>query len=312
MSHYYIFFKFVLPMSHQHNHSHNHGTKNIGITILLNVGITVAQIIGGVVSGSMALLSDAAHNFSDVLALIISYIARKLGAKKSSLRRTFGNRRAEIMACFINSAALLIISVILIIGAIDRLFNPVEIEGTIVIYLAGLSIVLNGLSVLLIKKDSESSMNMRSAYLHLFTDMLTSIAVLLGGFAIKYLSWYWFDPVISLGIAVYLIYSSWSLFAQSVKIIMQFAPDSVDIVKLESEICQLEGVKNLHHVHIWQLNDYEIMFEAHIDFSEDVKISQFEERLKLIGDILHQYKIHHFNIQPEYSNHDSKSLISQH
>lgn len=299
-------------MSHQHNHNHNHGTKNIGITILLNVGITIAQVIGGVISGSMALLSDATHNFSDVLALIISYIARKLGAEKSSLRRTFGNRRAEIMACFINSATLLIISVVLIIGAIDRLFSPVEIEGTIVIYLAGLSIVLNGLSVLLIKKDSENSMNMRSAYLHLFTDMLTSIAVLFGGFAIKFLSWYWFDPVISLGIAMYLIYSSWSLFAQSVKIIMQFAPDSVDIVKLESEICQLDGVKNLHHVHLWQLNDQEIMFEAHVDFSEDVKLSQFEERLKLIGDILHQYEIHHFNIQPEYSSNDNKSLIHEH
>ena len=299
-------------MSHQHNHNHNHGTKNIGITILLNVGITIAQVIGGVISGSMALLSDATHNFSDVLALIISYIARKLGAEKSSLRRTFGNRRAEIMACFINSATLLIISVVLIIGAIDRLFSPVEIEGTIVIYLAGLSIVLNGLSVLLIKKDSENSMNMRSAYLHLFTDMLTSIAVLFGGFAIKFLSWYWFDPVISLGIAVYLIYNSWSLFAQSVKIIMQFAPDSVDIVKLESEICQLDGIKNLHHVHLWQLNDQEIMFEAHVDFSEDVKLSEFEERLKLIGDILHQNEIHHFNIQPEYSSNDSKSLIHEH
>ena len=111
---------------------------------------------------------------------------------------------------------------------------------------------------------------------------------------------------------MYLIYSSWSLFAQSVKIIMQFAPDSVDIVKLESEICQLDGVKNLHHVHLWQLNDQEIMFEAHVDFSEDVKLSQFEERLKLIGDILHQYEIHHFNIQPEYSSNDNKSLIHEH
>jgi cobalt-zinc-cadmium efflux system protein len=299
-------------MSHHHDYNHNHGTKNIGITILLNIGITVAQVIGGLVSGSMALLSDATHNFSDVLALLISYIARKLANKKSSIRRTFGNRRAEIMASFINSATLLIISAALIIGAIDRLFNPVEIEGSIVIYLAALSILLNGLSVLLIKKDAENSMNMRSAYLHLFTDMLTSIAVLLGGFAIKFLSWYWFDPVISLGIAVYLIYSSWSLFAQSVKIIMQFAPDSVDLVKLESEICQLDGVKNLHHVHLWQLNDQEIMFEAHIDFNDDAKISEFEERLMIIGDILHQYDIRHFNIQPEYTNPDSKSLIHDH
>ena len=249
-----------------HHHNHNHSTRNIGITILLNVGITVAQIIGGVISGSMALLSDATHNFSDVLALLISYIARKLAAKRSTLTRTFGHRRAEIMASFINSATLLVISVALIIGAISRLIYPVEVEGTMVIYLAGLSIVLNGLSVLLIKKDAKNSMNMRSAYLHLFTDMLTSIAVLLGGFAIKYLAWYWFDPVISLGIAVYLIYSSWSLFTESVKIIMQYAPESVNIEEIGKRICDLEGIKNMYHVHIWRLNDIEIMFEAHIDF----------------------------------------------
>ncbi len=294
-----------------HHHDHSSGTTNIGLTIILNVGITVAQIIGGVISGSMALLSDATHNFSDVLALLISYIARKLSAKKSTLSRTFGMRRAEIMASFINSATLLVISVALIIGATERLYNPVEIKGNLVIYLAGLSIVLNGLSVLLLKKEAKESMNMRSAYLHLFTDMLTSIAVLLGGFAIKYLGWYWFDPVISLGIAFYLIYSSWSLFADSLKIMMQYAPGSVDIEKIEQKICGLDGIKNVHHLHIWQLNDREIMLEAHIDLKEDIKITQFEEKLKSIKAILHDFNIHHFNIQPELSNCESKNLIHQ-
>ncbi len=294
-----------------HQHQHNSGTKNIGITILLNIGITIAQIIGGIISGSMALLSDATHNFSDVLALLISYIAQKLSAKKSTIERTFGLRRAEIMASFINSATLLGISVALIIGATERLFNPVEIKGTLVIYLAGLSILLNGLSVLLLKKEAKESMNMRSAYLHLFTDMLTSIAVLLGGFAIKYWAWYWFDPVISLGIAVYLIYSSWSLFAESVKIIMQYAPKSVDIKKIEQKICELDGIKNIHHLHIWQLNDKEIMLEAHIDFYEDIKITQFEKKLASIESILKDFNIHHFNIQPELSFCSGKDLIHQ-
>jgi len=295
-----------------HHHDHNHGTKNIGITILLNVGITVAQIIGGIVSGSMALLSDATHNFSDVLALLISYIARKLSAKKSTTARTFGLRRAEIMASFINSASLLGISVALIIGATKRLFNPVEIEGSLVIYLAALSILLNGLSVLLIKKEAKSSMNMRSAYLHLFTDMLTSIAVLLGGFAIKYLAWYWFDPVISLVIAFYLIYSSWSLFAESLKIIMQYAPGSVDAVQVEKDICGIKGVKNIHHLHIWQLNDKEIMLESHIDMEEDIRITQFESILKQIELILENYHIYHINIQPEFSSCKDTELIHQH
>jgi len=298
-------------MAH-HHHNHSTDTKNIGLTIVLNVGITVAQIIGGIISGSMALLSDATHNFSDVLALLISYIARKLSAKKSTTSRTFGLRRAEIMASFINSASLLGISVALIIGATERLFNPVAIEGNLVIYLAALSILLNGLSVILLKKEAKGSMNMRSAYLHLFTDMLTSIAVLLGGFAIKYLAWYWFDPVISLVIAFYLIYSSWSLFANSLKIIMQYAPNSIDIIYLEKKICQLKGIKNIHHLHVWQLNDNEIMLEAHIDVEEDIRISQFEEILTQIESILEKFEIHHFNIQPEYSIADNKNLIHQH
>lgn len=295
-----------------HTHNHDHSSTNIGITVLLNVIITVAQVIGGIISGSMALLSDATHNFSDVLALLISYIARKLSTKKSTLTRTFGYRRAEIIASLVNSASLLVISIFLVYGGIQRLLNPVDIKGNLVIYLAALSIVLNGLSVLLIKKEAKESMNIRSAYLHLFTDMLTSIAVLVGGFTIKYLGWYWVDPVISLGIAIYLINSSWSLFVESVKIIMQYTPTAVDIEEIENAICCIDGVENLHHVHVWQLNDKEIIFEAHIDLQKDIKISEFEEKLNIIKDILEKQNIHHYNIQPEYTNHDSKSLIHQH
>jgi len=295
-----------------HTHNHDHSSTNIGITVLLNVIITLAQVIGGIISGSMALLSDATHNFSDVLALLISYLARKLSTKKSTLTRTFGYRRAEIIASLVNSASLLVIAILLVYGGIQRLLNPVDIKGNLVIYLAALSIVLNGLSVLLIKKEAKESMNIRSAYLHLFTDMLTSIAVLVGGFTIKYLAWYWVDPVISLGIAIYLINSSWSLFVESVKIIMQYTPTAVDIEEIENDICCIDGVENLHHVHVWQLNDKEIIFEAHIDLQKDIKISEFEEKLNIIKDILEKQNIHHYNIQPEYTNHDSKSLIHQH
>ncbi len=297
-------------MAHYHNHSS--GTKNIGITIVLNVGITIAQIIGGIISGSIALLSDATHNFSDVLALLISYIARKLSAKKSTTTRTFGLRRAEIMASFINSASLLGISVALLMGATQRLLTPKAIDGNLVIYLAALSILLNGLSVLLIKKEAEESMNMRSAYLHLFTDMLTSIAVLAGGVAIKYFAWHWFDPVISMAIAFYLIYNSWSLFAESIKIMMQYAPASVDAHQVEKDICGINGIKNIHHLHIWQLNDTEIMLEAHIDMEEDIRITQFEDILKEMELVLKNYGIYHINIQPEFSSCKDKELIHQH
>ena len=168
--------------------SHNKiSGKNLGLAILLNVGITVAEALGGIISGSMALLSDAAHNFSDVISLIITGYANKLAKKDATERQTFGFRRSEILAAFINSATLIIISVVIIIEAIQRLTDPVVPSAEVMIWLAIASIIVNGLSALFIRRDSHNNLNMRSAYLHLFGDMLTSVAVLAGGLAIKYL-----------------------------------------------------------------------------------------------------------------------------
>ncbi len=296
-------------MRHEHHH-HEASGKNLFITILLNLTITIAQIVGGIISGSMALLSDAAHNFSDVLSLIISYVAKRLALKERCENYTFGYKRAEIFAAFINSATLFGIAVFLMIEAVQHLINPQAINGTIVIYLAALSILINGLSVLLIKKEAKESMNMKSAYLHLFTDMLTSIAVLIGGFVVKYLNWGWFDGVLSLGIAIYLIYSSWGIFKDSVQIFMQFTPQNIDLHEIVDKIEAIEQVKNVHHVHIWQLDEHEIMFEAHIDTREDISIRSFEQILEKADEILEALGIHHSNIQPEYERKDNKKLIN--
>ncbi|NOX46709.1 MAG: cation transporter [Chlorobi bacterium] len=291
-------------------HHHDHNSRNIGLTIILNLGITIAQIIGGIVSGSMALLSDAAHNFSDVLSLMISWAARKLTRRKLTTDRTFGYKRAEIFAAFVNSTTLIVIAVVLAIEAIERLMDPIEVQGSIVIWLAGLSVLINGLSVLLIHKDAKRSMNMRSAYLHLFTDMLTSVAVLFGGVLMKYYGWYWVDGVLSLGIAVFLVYSSWAIFAGSLKIMMQFTPQSIDIEKIAIEVQKIDGLKNIHHIHVWQLDEHEIIFEAHVDLDMDIRLSEFEIILQDINEILRQYEIHHCNIQPEFAVEDNKELIN--
>jgi cobalt-zinc-cadmium efflux system protein len=295
-----------------HHHHHDTGGKNLGITILLNIGITVAQVIGGIISGSMALLSDAAHNFSDVLALIISWIAKRLTGKEQTLSRTFGYKRAEIFAAFINSSTLIIIAVILATEAVERLVNPQPVTAGIVIWLAGLSIILNGLSVLLIKKGSKESINIKSAYLHLFTDMLTSVAVLMGGFAMKYLNWYRLDGILSIAIAAYLIYSSWEIFADTLKIMMQFTPKSVNLEKIAVQIQNVEGIKNIHHIHAWQLDEHEIIFEAHVDLEKNIKISEFEIVLREIENVLNSHNIRHLNIQPEFEVEDNKELINNH
>lgn len=293
------------------HHHHSRTGRNLGLTILLNVFITVAQVIGGIISGSMALLSDAAHNFSDVLSLIISWVATRLSGKTRTLAQTFGYKRAEIFAAFINSTTLIGIALIIIKEAIERFFHPVEVRGNLVIYLAVLSILINGLSVLLVKKDANESMNIRSAYLHLFTDMLTSVAVLIGGFVIKYLGWTWIDSSLSLLIAVFLIYSSWTIFKDSLKILMQFTPSAIDIEKIAADLQTISGVKNIHHLHVWQLDEHEIILEAHVDVNEDIKISAFERILEDAGRILEIHQIHHFNLQPELNIKDDKGLINE-
>jgi len=301
--------------SHSHNHSHNHGNlqgRNLLISIFLNILITAAQVVGGIVSGSLALLSDALHNFSDVISLVVSYIANKLTKKKASLQKTFGYKRAEILAAFINASTLIIVAVLLVIEAIKRFQNPQEIESGLVIWLSIIAILGNGFSVLLLKKDSEANMNMKSAYLHLLTDMMASVAVLIGGLLMKFYNVFWVDSVLTFLIAIYLIWMGYDLLKSSTKVLMLFTPEDIPIDKIVKEINSLEGIKNTHHIHVWQLNEEEIHFEAHIDFDKNIQLSEFDDILHEIEKILfHKFEINHVNIQPEFGKCDDKDVIVQ-
>lgn len=300
---------------HGHNHSNDHSDlkgRNLVISILLNILITAAQVVGGLLSGSLALLSDALHNFTDVISLIISYIANNLTKKKASFQKTFGYKRAEILAAFINAATLMVIAILLIIEAVKRFQSPEEIESNIVIWLSLIAILGNGFSVLLLKKDAEANMNMKSAYLHLFTDMMASVAVLVGGLLMKYYQVFWVDSVLTFIIAIYLIWMGFDLLKDSTKVLMLFTPDTVPVKKIVDEINTFDSIKNVHHVHVWQLNENEIHLEAHIDFNEDITLSKFNKILHKIEDfVLDKYDINHVNIQPEYGKIDAKDIIVQ-
>ena len=284
--------------------------NNVLVTVMLNIVITIAQVIGGAISGSMALISDAAHNFSDVLSLLISYIASRLTGKEETVKKTFGYRRAGILAAFINTSTLLVISAILAWVALSRILKPLPVEGSVVMILAAFGILLNGLSLLFIRKDAAKSINFRAAFIHLLSDLFTSVGVLAGGLIIKISHWYRVDGAISMLIAAYMFYSSWGILRETIKIFMQFTPPRVNIEDIAGEITKLEGVKNIHHVHVWQLDDDEMIFEAHIDLDMDYSISAFEEILEKIGLILETKDISHFNIQPELYRDDMKELIN--
>ena len=299
--------------NHSHIHKHEVKGKNLVFSILLNLVITIAQIIGGIVSGSFALISDALHNFSDVLSLIFSLFANRLSRRKASLDQTFGYKRAELIAAFVNAITLIVVAFILIYEAFLRFFHPEPIQSTIVIWLALLGIVVNGGSVLLLKKDSEHNLNMKSAYLHLLTDMMASVAVLVGGILMHFYGWFWVDSVMTMLIAFYLIYVSYDLIKTSTKMLMLFTPDHINITDIVREVHKIKGVAKLHHIHVWHLNDDELHLEAHLDCSEDIKMSDFNILLDEIEAVLfRQFQINHINIQPEFKKEeDSKDFIVQ-
>lgn len=290
---------------------HSKGRKLL-FTILLNFVITVAQVVGGLVSGSLSLLSDALHNFSDVLSLAVSYIATRLANKKASINRTFGYKRAEILAAFVNALTLIVVAIILIKEAIERFLHPQEILSGLVIWLALLAILANGLSVLLLQNDSKNNINIKSAYLHLLTDMLASVAVLVGGLLMKFYALFWVDSLLTLLIALYLIWVGYGLLKIATKMLMLFTPEHINIKDVVRVVNQLQQVKKLHHVHIWNLSDHELHLEAHLDLKEDISITQFNTLLQDIENILQdQFHINHITIQPEFNKQDPKEVIVQ-
>jgi cobalt-zinc-cadmium efflux system protein len=299
-------------MSHVHIHKHEVKSENLVISIVLNLVITIAQLVGGIISGSLALISDALHNFSDVLSLVFSLIAHKLSRRKASIDHTFGYKRAELIAAFVNASTLVIVAFILIYGAVERFITPKPIASDLVIWLALLGIVVNGLSVLFLKKDADHNLNMKSAYLHLLTDMMASVAVLVGGLLMKYFGWFWVDSLMTIFIAVYLIYVGWDLLIKSTKMLMLFTPDEIDIKEIVREVHKIEGAGKLHHIHVWHLNEEELHLEAHLDCPENFTITQFDEILHKIETVLFQkFGINHITIQPEFKKEDPKDFIVQ-
>lgn len=294
----------------EHNHNHNVSGKNLFITIVLNVIITLSQIIGGIMSGSLALLSDALHNFSDVLALVLTYWTNKIAKRDKNNYKTFGYKRAEILATLFNSVTLIAIAIYLIIESIEKFFNPQSVDSTLVIGLGILSIILNGVSVLLVKDDAHNNMNVKAAYLHLLTDVMTSVAVVIGGILMYYFDLFWVDPLISLLIAFYLIKASYSLLIESINILMQGTPESINIEEIQKSVENFKEVSNIHHLHLWRLNDHDIHLEAHIDFKENLLLKDVNDITAKIEEYLRtNYHISHVTLQAEYDICKNKNLV---
>ncbi len=300
-----------------HGHSHGGGEETVSgralfITIVLNLGISVTQIIGGAVAGSMAVVSDAVHNFSDCAGLILAYAAMKIGGKGPSPAYSFGFRRAEILAALINAAMLAGACLFLVLEAVDRLRHPQPVSGALVVLLAGAGILGNGFSVLLLRKGAKGDINMRGAFLHMLGDFLTSAAVMVNGLALMFWPVYWLDPLLTVAIVVFIVKSGWGVAREGLRIVMEGVPAGVDLGAVRRAIMETPGVEEAHHLHAWAVGPQGVFFTCHIrtkvrNLAETAPVG---ERVKAL---LHdRFGVEHAVLEFEAENCGETGLLCPH
>ncbi len=296
----------VIPCFKKKYMAHSHNNEQVSLsrlvfTILLNILITVAQIIGGIISGSLALISDAIHNLSDSISVILAWLAQILSHKPTTQKSTFGYKRAEILSAFINALALIGISVYLVFEAVDRIINPKDVDANWMFWLGLLGLVANGISVLILEKEKNKNINIRAAYLHLLGDALTSVAVVAGAVLIWLYEITWIDSVVTIFISIYLFVHTLKLLKESVTILMQMAPSEINLPEIEQRLMKMDELGNIHHIHVWNLTDKLIHFESHITLKQDIQVSQTQKILNKVQKILHdEFDIEHVTVQFEY------------
>ena len=297
----------------QNQHGRDHvklsPAKYLGVTIL-NGLITVVEVAGGILSGSLALLSDAAHNLGDTVSILLSYVAWKIAGKEKDIRRTYGYKRAEIIAAFVNASALMAISLFLVFEALRRFRKPEMIDSGLMIGVALFGLVANFVSMRLLKREAHGNMNVRSSYLHLLGDTLSSVGVLGGGIMIRVWGLFWIDPLVTVLISLYIMRESWVIVKNSVGILMQSAAD-LDYGAMQREIEAVPEVRNIHHVHTWMANEETIYFEAHIEVDDCLLSESCVVSEKIKGILKKQYGISHVTLQFETGRCAEKSFFKK-
>lgn len=290
-------------MHDHHTHSYSPNPDNVNtqfvIGICLNLAFLLTEVITGVIYNSMALLTDAGHNASDVASLLISLIAFRLAKKKSTAQFTYGFKKTTVLAAFANAVVLLIAIGILGFESISRLFKPEPVRGGVIAWIAAVGIFVNSISAYLFYRHKERDLNARAAYLHLLGDALVSLGVVAAGIIMSYTAWYWLDPAVGLVIMIVILVSTWGLLRDSFKMTIDAVPSGLELDQVKEIILQIEHVQQVGHVHVWPLSTTENALTAHVAVDEKLN---FDEKLKVIDNIKHEllhHDIHHSTIELE-------------
>lgn len=265
---------------HHHDIDESIGDRRLGLAIIVNIFLTLAQIVGGIVSGSLSLIADALHNFSDAASLLIAWVARKISRQPADHFRTFGYKRAEVIATLINLVTLVLLGLYLIIQALWRIYEPAIIEGWTVVIVAAIALVIDVVTARLTYSLSKDNMNIRAAFLHNVSDALASVGVIIAGSLILLYNWYWSDTLLTFVIAGYVLYQAATLLPKTLHILMQGAPEGLSIEAVISAMEDVAGVSNVHHVHVWQLDEHHNALEAHVVIASFDQIAMVKATLK--------------------------------
>lgn len=283
--------------NHDHSHVHHHHDGNIGWAIVVNLVLTVAQIVGGVISGSVALIADAVHNLSDAVSLIVAFAARRIARRPATPEMSFGYGRAEVVAALVNYTTLVVIAVWLAAEAMGRLVDPPPVQGSIVIWLAGLALVIDLITAALTYRLAKESVNIRAAFLHNLADAGSSVAVILGGVLILAFNWHLADPLITLAISGWILWHALVEAAPVIRILMLASPPAADVTVLRSSILAVPGVEDLHHLHLWQIDERRNSLEAHLVLSDGADAAATVARVR--ETLAHDLGITHATLETE-------------
>jgi cobalt-zinc-cadmium efflux system protein len=287
------------------------GTTRLLVTLVINFIIPATQLVGGFFANSVALISDAVHNFSDFTAIFISYISLRISRKGPSVRHTFGYQRAEIIGALLNVAILICAVVFILYEALGRLYHPQTVSGKLVIIMAGVGIIGNGFSALLLYKDSKYNLNIRGAFLHMLGDFLTSIMVLIVGVVLLIRPWYWLDPILSFLIALFILKNCWTVMTEAVSILMNAAPKGLDLANIQEYLESLPEIQSAHYLHAWNLGSNGIAFSCHLTVT-DRRISDSEVLAeKIRHHLFHQFGIDHPVLQFETTQCGNGTMLCE-
>jgi cobalt-zinc-cadmium efflux system protein len=293
-----------------HKYKEDNKESRLIVSAGLNFSTTVVEVVGGLLSGSLSLISDALHNLIDTTALVISLFAVRLAKRKNTEAQTFGYKRAEILAALFNACVLVVVSIFLFKEAIARFVHPHPINSVLMLSVASVGLIANIVSVFLLKAHAHEDLNIRAAYVHLFSDFLSSIVVIIGACAIFISKAYWIDPVLTILIGVYVLKEGYKIIEESTHILMQHVPKGINLREIQERIEGIDGIKDIHHAHLWAVTERDIHFEAHINLSRDMPVSETCVLVKQVEEVLKEkFAITHVTLQIEFDSCKGVGLI---